>query len=107
MTMKKILLFAAMALSALTVAAQPRLFVKPNEPLGEGKGVHPGRVVWVHNPGVATWDGETGLWVEDRWNNQQKADEMVRAAVTQLAGEKKIGKAWKTLFKHFNNFVLA
>lgn len=27
--------------------------------------------------------------VEDRWNDQQKADKMIRSAVTQLAGEKK------------------
>ncbi len=100
--MKKILLLATMALSAIMASAQPKLFVKPNEPLGEGKGVNPGRVVWVHSPGVASWDGETGLWVEDRWNDQQKADKMIRSAVTQLAGEKKAKKAWKALFKNFN-----
>ncbi|MBQ7968076.1 MAG: DUF362 domain-containing protein [Bacteroidaceae bacterium] len=81
---------------------QPKLFVQPNEPIGEGKGIHPGRVVWVHSPGVASWDGETGLWVEDRWNDQEKADKMIRSAVTQLAGEKKAKKAWKALFKNFN-----
>ena len=31
----------------------------PNKPIGEGVGIHPGRVVWVHNPEVATWDGVT------------------------------------------------
>src|ERR1043166_3806451 len=31
----------------------------PNNPMGEGKGIHPGRVVWVHNPEVAKWDGVT------------------------------------------------
>lgn len=93
---------ATWALFAIMTVAQPKQFVKPNEPIGEGKGLHPGRVVWVHNPGVASWDGESGLWVEDRWNNQAKADEMVRGAITALSGEKKIGKAWKSLFKHFN-----
>lgn len=43
------------------IQAQPKLFVGPNQPLGEGKGIHPGRVVWVHSPGVAKWDLETGL----------------------------------------------
>ena len=100
--MKKILLLATMALSAIMASAQPKLFVQPNEPIGEGKGIHPGRVVWVHSPGVASWDGETGLWVEDRWNDQMKADKMIRAAVTQLTGEKKAKKAWKALFKDFN-----
>ena len=100
--MKKLFLMTVLALSVLVASAQPRLFVKPNEPLGEGKGIHPGRVVWVHNPGVAKWDLETGLWVEDRWNNQDKADDMIRGAVTQLAGKKNVKKAWKALFTHFN-----
>ena len=81
---------------------KPRLFVGPNQPLGEGRGIHPGRVAWVHAPGVATWDGHTGLWVEDRWNSQAKADALVREAVVQLSGELTPKKAWKALFKHFN-----
>lgn len=81
---------------------KPKQFVKPNEPIGEGQGIHPGRVVWVHNPGVAKWDGNTGLWMEDRWNDQQKADEMIRTAVTSLTGEANIKKAWKALFRSFN-----
>ena len=80
----------------------PPLMVKPNQPLGEGKGIHPGRVAWIHAPGVASWDGQTGLWVEDRWNSQQKADLMVREALIQLTGEKNAKKAWKALFRHFN-----
>jgi len=80
----------------------PKLFLGPNEPLGKGRGIHPGRVAWVHSPGVATWDGHTGLWVEDRWNNQQKADAMIPEALMQLTGEKSAGKAWNALFRHFN-----
>ena len=81
---------------------QPRLFVAPNQPMGEGRGIHPGRVAWVHSPGVASWDGKTGLWVEDRWNNQAKADRMVAEAVMQLTGEPTAKKAWRALFRHFN-----
>ena len=80
----------------------PNLFVAPNQPLGEGNGINPGRVAWIHNPGVASWDGRTGLWVEDRWNNQQKADAMIREAIIQLTGETTAQKAWKALFCHFN-----
>ncbi|MBP3245808.1 MAG: DUF362 domain-containing protein [Bacteroidaceae bacterium] len=80
----------------------PKLFVAPNQPIGEGKGINPGRVAWIHNPGVASWDGRTGLWVEDRWNNQQKADDMIREAIIQLTGETTAQKAWKALFCHFN-----
>ncbi len=73
-----------------------------NQPIGEGRGIHPGRVAWIHSPGVAAWDGRTGLWVEDRWNNQQKADAMVNEAILQLTGEKTVRKGWAALFKHFN-----
>ncbi len=81
---------------------RPKQFVGPNEPIGVGRGIHPGRVAWIHSPGVAKWDGRTGLWVEDRWNDQSKADAMVREAVVQLTGATTPQKAWKALFKHFN-----
>lgn len=71
-------------------------------PLGKGKGIHPGRVAWIHAPGVATWDGETGLWSDERWNSQEKADAMIREGLMALTGEKTARKAWKALFKDFN-----
>lgn len=83
-------------------APQPRLFVGPNQPLGEGFGAFPGRVAWMHAPGVATWDGKTGLWVEDRWNSQEKADALVDEAILTLTGETELKKAWKALFRNFN-----
>lgn len=82
---------------------KPKLFKAANEPLGEGVGIIPGRVAWVHSPGVATWDGSTGLWVEDRWNNQTKADAMVVEAVCSVTGEPTAGNAWKALFRNFNS----
>ena len=83
-------------------APKPRLFTGPNQPLGVGRGIHPGRVAWVHAPGVAKWDGHNGLWVEDRWNDQQKADAMIPEAIIQLTGEPTAKKAWQALFRHFN-----
>lgn len=80
----------------------PKLFVGPNQPIGTGQGICPGRVVWVHSPGVAKWDGKTGLWVEDRWNDQARADAMIPEAVMQLTGGSTARKAWQALFKHFN-----
>ena len=31
-----------------------------NSPMGVAKGCHPGRVVWVHDPGATDWDGASG-----------------------------------------------
>lgn len=83
-------------------APKPKLFAGPNEPVGTGRGIHPGRVAWIHSPGVALWDGKTGLWVEDRWNDQAKADAMVGESVMQLTGESTVKKAWQALFRDFN-----
>ena len=80
----------------------PKLFVGPNEPIGEGRGIHPARVAWIHSPGVANWDGKTGLWVDDRWNDQARADRMITEAVVQLTGEENARKAWNALFLYFN-----
>jgi len=35
---------------------------QPNSPMGIGKGIHPGRVVWVYDPDAATWDKSSGRW---------------------------------------------
>lgn len=102
--MRKTFLALALLLCSALVNAQqrPPLMAGTNEPVGTGVGIHPGRVAWVHCPGVASWDGNTGLWVEDRWNSQDKADLMVRQAVMTIAGEKTAKKAWKALFANFN-----
>lgn len=81
---------------------KPRLMMGVNQPVGEGYGAYPGRVAWVHSAGVANWDGKTGLWVEDRWNDQAKADRMIDETVLQLTGETTAEKAWKALFRNFN-----
>ena len=80
----------------------PKLFRGANDPVGVGKGINPGRVVWVHSPGAAGWDGKNGLWVEDRWNNQDKVDAMVPELVMQLTDEPSADKAWQALFRNFN-----
>jgi hypothetical protein len=83
----------------------------PNQPVGLGKGIHPGRVVWVHNPEVATWDGitaplavksATGEWWDDANCNPRIVDSMVSTAIQGLTGKKSDKAAWDALFKHFN-----
>jgi hypothetical protein len=83
----------------------------PNNPMGEGKGINPGRVVWVHNPEVAKWDGVTernavtsgtGEWWEDRNCDPKIAAAMVTTAVQNLTGKTNDKDAWDALFRHFN-----
>ncbi len=74
----------------------------PNSPMGVGKGLHPGRVVWVHDPEATGWDGKTGAWWEDRNVNQDVVDTMVSQALATLTGAKTDAAAWDALFRHFN-----
>lgn len=73
-----------------------------NRPMGIGQGIHPGRVTWIHEPKVATWDGKSGNWWEDTHTNPQLVDGMVSASLQSLAGEKSDKQAWKSLFQFFN-----
>ena len=77
--------------------------VIPNKPVGVAKGIFPGRVVWIHDPAVAKWDGTTGNWWDDKVTSQKEADIMLKESLTSLTGEKTEKKAWTALFRHFNN----
>ncbi len=73
-----------------------------NAPMGVGKGVHPGRVVWAHDPKATGWDGQTGNWWEDANTDSRAVEAMFSGALQSLAGEKTDKQAWKALFSHFN-----
>lgn len=73
----------------------------PLSPIGTGKGIHPGRVVWVHDPKAISWN-LTGDWWEDVYNNQAAIDGMVSKSVRWLTAEKGDAAAWRALFRYFN-----
>ncbi len=76
---------------------------EPLKPIGEAKGIYPGRVVWVHDTKVLKWNGPgDGHWFEDGHTDQQRADQMIARAVVSLTGEKSVRGAWDKLFRHFN-----
>ncbi|MCX6335340.1 MAG: DUF362 domain-containing protein [Bacteroidia bacterium] len=77
--------------------------VIPNQPVGTAKGIFAGRVVWVHDPVVATWDGTTGNWWDENVVAQPETDKMMKESLTSLTGEKSEKKAWTALFKYFNS----
>jgi uncharacterized protein (DUF362 family) len=74
----------------------------PNQPMGAGKGIHPGRVVWVHAPGASSWDGKTGNWWDDANTDQRVVDQMVSDSLQDLTGEATDRHAWEVLFRDFN-----
>lgn len=74
----------------------------PNSPVGVGKGICPGRVVWVHDPSATAWDGVTGFWWEDRNLDPHAVDSMVSRTLRTLAGEDDDAAAWDAIFRYFN-----
>ncbi len=73
-----------------------------NEPVGTGRGIHPGRVVWAHNPQTAAWDGVQGYWWQAENLDYAAVHETLAQSLTALTGETAVLAAWQTLFAHFN-----
>lgn len=77
------------------------LFV-PNEPIGEGKGIHPGRVVMVRDSKVAQWNGKDGKWWEEGNIDQKALDSMFARTLCLLTGQQTPQKAWSKIFEYYN-----
>ena len=76
--------------------------VSANVPLGTARGIFPGRVVWVHDQAVASWDCKNGSWWSDSVTSQPEAQAMLTSSLLSLTGVKNEAAAWTKLFKHFN-----
>jgi len=74
-----------------------------NVPIGIAKGIHPGRVVWVHDPDATDWDGPgNGYWWESSHTNQAVVGRMMSRAIRALSGGENDATAWDRLFRYFN-----
>lgn len=75
-----------------------------NQPMGEGQGLFPGRVVWLHDPRVAKWDGDARRlgWFDDRATDPVVAERMVSDSLRLLTGASTDAAAWAALFRHHN-----
>jgi len=83
-------------------AAELKIWYKANNPMGEAKGIFPGRVAWGHNPNIASWDGKTGFWWDDKYNNQQETDKLLSQTLFTLTNQDTEKKAWNELFTFYN-----
>jgi uncharacterized protein (DUF362 family) len=78
----------------------------PNNPIGEAKGIMPGRVVWIHNPDATNedcipWEYGDGYFL-DKNANQALVDEMLSSAILKVTEETSEEEAWASIFKYFN-----
>jgi len=81
--------------------------VPSNQPIGEAKGLNPGRVVWIRDPSATNeyYIPENGS--NDFWYSDDNADEgviynMLALAITKYTGSNDLYDAWNEIFRSFN-----
>lgn len=77
----------------------------PNNPMGSGIGVNPGRVVWAWNPDATNENCKntiTDAYFMAKNNNSTIINTMMDNSVKELAGKSNVSEAWDAMFKNFN-----
>jgi len=77
----------------------------PNQPMGTGQGIHPGQVVWVHNPEATdeTCSNRTDdHWYQDNNTQQPVVDQMLSDGLQRMTGTTTDAMAWDALFRYYN-----
>jgi hypothetical protein len=100
--------FSAISLthnSSLVFSSSAPDLETPNSPMGEAKGIFPGRVVWAFNPD-ATNEACTNNWGDayfmDKNTDQDVVDKMVASVLKKLTEESTVADAWDAIFKYHN-----
>ena len=79
----------------------------PNNPIGEAKGVCPGRVVWVYDADATNENCHPSRYGDgyflDKNCDQAVVDRMLNDAILKLTNEPTLGKSWESLFRYFNS----
>lgn len=79
---------------------------EPNSPMGEAKGIFPGRVVWSHDPDATNENCDPDdfghTWYHDENNNQRVIDTMLSHSLWALTGTKSDKDAWDSIFMFHN-----
>ena len=79
---------------------------EPNQPVGSGVGIHPGRVSWVHAPDATNENCENidgDYWSDDSNTRQAVVDQMVSKAIQGLSSTTSDADAWDAIFRYHNS----
>ncbi len=81
--------------------------VDSNDPVGEAKGLFPGRVVWVKDARATNENYDPNSAGSDWWISNNNTDEevvkaMLRTSVLKYTEETNINTAWDKIFRSFN-----
>ena len=82
--------------------------VPSNEPVGEAKGLFPGRVVWIYDQDATNENYDPASASNDWWYSHNNVDQdvvkkMLSTAIVQYAGKNEISEAWEAIFKSYNS----
>jgi hypothetical protein len=81
--------------------------LKPNEPIGEGKGIFPGRVVWSHDPAATNPSLDPSSYGNSYWKDkntdQAVVNQMLSAGLKELTGAGNEKSMWDSIFYFHNN----
>jgi hypothetical protein len=73
-----------------------------NSPMGQARGIFPGRVVWAYDPLATRWDGNNGHWWDPEATDQNRVDALLSKSLQSLTGASSDAEAWSALFSSFN-----
>jgi hypothetical protein len=77
----------------------------PNLPMGNGKGIHPGRVAWIYDPDATDencTNSREDYWYQDDNTDQGVVNSMLSRGLQMITGESADAAAWNALFHDFN-----
>lgn len=75
----------------------------PNAPMGQARGLYPGRVVWTQDFDATRWDEKNGHWWQDDNTDQAAVKKMFSKTLQALTGTSSDTEAWDVLFRHHNH----
>jgi len=103
-------LLAALMMGMMSLSHLPERAAKAglpwgqHGPLGQAKGIHPGRVVWVHDPNATDWAGYNSPehWWQTDHTDLAVVERMLSQAIRGVAGKNSDAAAWDAIFRYFN-----
>lgn len=74
------------------------------QPVGDAKGIFPGRVTWAHDPKAVSYDpgSSEGNWWENRNTDPVRVKQMFDFSLMALTGANSTPEAWDKLFRDAN-----
>ncbi len=98
-------LFSHMQNNKKLYAVTKTTLEEPNQPMGTGKGIYPGRVVWVYNHDATDetcQNNQNDYWFQDDNANQSVISNMLSKGLQNMTGETSDAAAWNAIFHYYN-----